>query len=316
MGELLRAPSLSADSLEEAREQGLASLEAQRKEPASVAANALGRWGNPYRKGDPRYERSFDEMQADLKALKPAALKRFHQQFYGAGSLQFSAVGDLDVSAVRSAVEAAFKGFNAPQRFVRIPQPLVDVKPERLVLKTPDKQNATLMATLDLPVTELHADYPALMIANFMLGGSGNSRLWKRVREAEGLSYDVRSSIDWNPFEANSSWQISAIFAPQNRDKVEKAVREELTKALKDGFTAAELAQAQQGLLNFRRLSRAQDSRLAMSLSQNLYLKRDFKVSAQIDTALSQLTAAQVNEALRKYLKPSDWVTAVAGDFK
>ena len=39
------------------------------------------------------------------------------------------------------------------------------------------------------------------MMANYLLGGGGNSRLWKRIRETRGLSYDVRSGIGWNSFE-------------------------------------------------------------------------------------------------------------------
>jgi zinc protease len=154
------------------------------------------------------------------------------------------------------------------------------------------------------------------MMANYLLGGGGNSRLWKRIREVEGFSYDVRSGISWNPFEANSLWQASAIFAPQNRAKVEDAFREEVARALKDGFSAAELAEGQRGLLNFRQLSRAQDRSVASALANNLYLGRTFEVSARVDAALRRLTLEQVNAALRKYIRPDSFVAAFAGDFK
>jgi zinc protease len=70
------------------------------------------------------------------------------------------------------------------------------------------------------------------------------------------------------------------------------------------------------GLLSFRRLSRAQDSTLAYSLANNLYLGRSFALSAKVDAALETMTLAQVNAALRKYLKPEDFVSVFAGDFK
>jgi zinc protease len=167
-----------------------------------------------------------------------------------------------------------------------------------------------------VPLSDNEADYPALMMANYLLGGGGSSRLWKRIREGEGLSYDVRSSLSWNNFEANSSWQASAIFAPQNRAKVEAGFREEIARALRDGFTAQELSEGQSGLLSFRRLSRAQDGTLAFLLASNLYLGRNFEVSARVDAALAALTPEQVNAALRKYLKPEDFVAVFAGDFK
>jgi zinc protease len=39
-------------------------------------------------------------------------------------------------------------------------------------------------------------------------------------------------------------------------------------------------------------------------------------VSARVDAALTQLTLAQVNAALRKYIRPDSFVVAFAGDFK
>jgi zinc protease len=39
-------------------------------------------------------------------------------------------------------------------------------------------------------------------------------------------------------------------------------------------------------------------------------------VSAQVDAALMRLTLAQVNAALRMYLRPEDFLLALAGDFK
>lgn len=43
---------------------------------------------------------------------------------------------------------------------------------------------------------------------------------------------------------------------------------------------------------------------------------RTFKWSADIDEKTQQLTTAQINDALRKYLKPDSFTRALAGDFK
>ncbi len=86
---------------------------------------------------------------------------------------------------------------------------------------------------------------------------------------------------------------------------------------MKDGFTAAELAEGQRGLLSFRQLSRAQDGGLTAALANNLYLGRTLlRKSAEVDAALAALTLDQVNAALRKYVKPDQFVSGFAGDFK
>ena len=316
VGELLRRPAFAPEALDELKRQTLSSIEQQRKEPEVVAENALSRLADPYPRGDPRHARSFDQMVEDTNALSVDKVRAFHSRFYGAAKAEFGAVGDMDAEEVRSAIQAALGDWVGGVPFRRVPHPLVAVKPQRLLLATPDKQNATMLVRLSLPLSDSDPDYPALMLANHLLGSGGNSRLWKRIRETDGLSYDVRSGVAWSQFEPNSDWQASAIFAPQNRAKVEDAFREELARALKDGFSANELEEGRRGLLNFRRLSRAQDSTVAHALTNNLYLGRSFAISARVDAALAQLSVAQVNAALRKYIQQDGLVTALAGDFK
>jgi zinc protease len=173
-----------------------------------------------------------------------------------------------------------------------------------------------MLVRLPVPLLDTDPDYPALTMANFLLGSGGNSRLWKRIREREGLSYDVRSGIDWSNLDRNSPWQASAIFAPQNRPRVEAAFQEEVARALKDGFTEQELREGQASLLNFRRLSRAQDNAVAAALANNRYLGRTFELAAKVDAAIAALTPEQVDAALRKYISPQQFVSVFAGDFK
>jgi zinc protease len=320
VGRLLREPAFPADALEEVRRQALAGIERQRKEPDSLIAQALQRHGNPYPRGDLRYAPTFDESVQDVQAVQVDQLQAFHRRFFSAASAEFTAVGDFDATALRPVLDTAFGDWRQPAAgplpYVRVPQPLVPAAPARFVIETPDKQNANLRTALALPLNDSHPDYPALLMANYLFGQSGSSRLWMRVRETDGLSYDVRSGIGWNSIDLNSTWSVSAIFAPQNRAKVEAALDAELQRALKDGFTQAELDAARAGLLNLRRLSRAQDSVVAGALAQNLYLGRTFAVSQQVDDALAALTVAQVNAAFRKYIDASRWAIAWGGDFK
>ncbi|TMH12948.1 MAG: insulinase family protein [Betaproteobacteria bacterium] len=316
VGDMLRNPAFPPEALDEVKRQALAAIAQQRKQPESVAANALARMSNPYPRGDVRYGRSFDEMVAEVNAVTIDQVRAFHTRFYGATRAEFAAVGDVDVAALRQALQSAFGEWQSVAPYTRVPQPLLPIKPERAVLAAPDNQNATMIAELGVPLSDNDTDYPALMMANHLLGGGGSSRLWKRIRDAEGLSYDVRSQVRWSSVEAHSEWRGSAIFAPQNLSKVEAAFKAEIERALKEGFSAQELAEGQRGLLNFRRLGRAQDASIAAQWARNLYLDRTFVISAKVDAALASLTLAQVNAALRKYVKPDQFISAFAGDFK
>jgi zinc protease len=316
VGDLLRNPAFPPDTLDEFKRAVQTGIEQQRKDPGALARNTLDRLGNPYPRGDMRYKPTFDELAEDYRGLTIERIRDFHARFYGAGSGEFAAVGDLDPAKVRAALQSALDGWGPGAPFTRVPQPLVAVRAEQLLIATPDKPNANMLVRLAVPLNDTDPDYPALTMANYLLGSGSSARLWKRIREAEGLSYDVRSQVDWNNIDRNSIWQASAIFAPQNRAKVEAAFREELARALKDGFTDKELAEGKASLLSLRQLSRAQDSGVAFALANNLYLDRTFALAAKVDAAIGALTLEQVNAALRKYLTPDKFVSAFAGDFK
>ncbi len=320
VGRLVQQPAFAPAALEETRRQWLARIETQRKEPDGVITNALQRHGNPYPRGHLRYASTFDEAVQDVNAVTVERLRAFHARFYSAAVSEFAAVGDVDAPAVKRALESAFASWRAPAGgaipYVRVPEPLLAPKPERFVLLTPDMQNANLRTALQLPISDDHPDYPALLLANRMFGQGTASRLWVRVRERGGLSYDVRSVIDWNDEAPNSLWSVSAIFAPGNRAQVETAVQEEIARTRDGGFTPAELDENRLGLLGLRRLARAQDATVAAQLAGNLHLKRTFALSQRVDAAIERLTLADVNAAFRKYADPARWSIAWGGDFK
>lgn len=316
VGRLLRQPAFDPAVLDEMRRQAIAAIEPQRKEPDAVVEEALARHGNPYPRGDIRHAPSFDERLQDLRAVTPAALRALHAKIVGGSRVELAAAGDFDVAAVKASAERAFGGWTTAVPFNRVPLPLVAAPPARLQFATPDKQNAVLRATLPIALKDSDDEQPAFTLATYMLGNGGNSRLWKRIRESEGLSYDVFAYVAWNPHERHSLWVGGAIFAPANRAKVEAAFREEIARALKEGFTAKELEEGKRGVLNFRRLARAQDANVATALARDLDLGRSFAFAAERDARLAALTLDQVNAALRKFLDPGKFVMAVAGDFK
>jgi zinc protease len=316
VSDVLRNASFPTSALEEYKRQQQSSIEEQRKDPEAIVQSELERYGNPYPKGDVRYAATFDEMVESTKSLTVAQLQAFHRKFYGAQFGEAAFVGDLDPAQTQAALSNAFDGWNSASNYTRVPNPFVTVNPARLEFKTPDKQNAFMQVEQAVALSDNDPDYALLTLANYMLGQGGSSRLWLRIREKGGLSYDVRSSVSWNNYEQNSGWSASAIFAPQNRRKVETAFKEELERLLKDGFTEKELSEAKQSLLNFRRLSRAQDANLASTLASNLKLGRTFAVAQKIDDAIKAATLAQVNAALRKHVQPASFVFGFGGDFK
>ena len=320
VGRLLREPDFPADAFDEVRRQSLSRLATQRNDPGALTPLALERHLNPYPADDIRHVADFDEQDRRLKAATVDQVRAFHRRFVSAATGEFGAAGAMDAAAVRAALDQALGDWSRPADgalpYQRVPQPLVDAAPLRQLLATPDKPNAQLMQAQGFALRDTDPDYPAMLLVNQMLGGSASSRLFVRIREKEGLSYGVGSFARWGTLDANSRLGAYAIFAPQNQAKVEAALREEIDRALREGFGASELDQARNGLLNARRLARAQDATIASRLVGQLWLDRDFMIEQRVDDAIAALTVEQVNAALRRYVDPARWTAVWAGDFK
>jgi zinc protease len=161
-----------------------------------------------------------------------------------------------------------------------------------------------------------HPDFPAMVLANHLLGGASSARLPARIREKEGLSYSTYSWFSASPQDESGSLNISAIFAPQNKARVEAALREELALALAKGFGAEEVESAKRGLLEARRLARTNDGSLAGRLATYLFLDRTFAWDVDFEKRIAALTPAEAHAALKRHLDPAKLAVTKAGDFK
>ena len=316
ISDMLRRPRLDAAVLEEVRSQALAALQAQRDDPQGVASRALAIALDQHPLGDPRHARSFDEEMADLKAVTLSDVQAFHASLYGGQQANLALVGDFDAGAIQAAAAQMLGDWKNAGPFQHLRQS-ASTKPGSVrLLATPDKPNATLAGMLQLPMTDQHADRPALMMANHLLGGASNSRLWVRIREKDGLSYGVGSGLSFDARDPVTELWVYGIFAPENRAKLEAALREEVARALKDGFSPLEIKQAKQAMLSDRRLSLAQDTLLSAQLASNAELGRSMAKAQELDDALEKLSPEQVNGALRRYFRLADFTLIFAGDFK
>jgi zinc protease len=154
------------------------------------------------------------------------------------------------------------------------------------------------------------------VLGDYMLGGGFlNSRLATRVRQKEGLSYGVGSQISASPLDSSGSFVSYAIYAPQNASKLEAAMREELERVRKDGFTESEVAEAKKGYLQGEQVARAQDSSLARALTGGLFLGRTLYWNEDFEKKIAALSPADIAAAMRKHLDPSKFSVVKAGDF-
>ena len=315
---VLREPAFPEDEFEQLKKQSVTALESQLSEPSARAAEALGQHFNIYPKGDPRYSASLQERLDGIRAVTLEQVKGYYRKFYAANRAQFAIVGDFDEEEVIKAIRAGFADFRNDTPWTRITGEYRAIAPENLSIQTPDKENAVLLARMNLDINQNDPDYAAFFLADYMLGGGAgfDSRLTSRIRVKEGLSYGVSAQGGGSIFDRAGSWVAQAIAAPQNIAKVESALREEIALALKDGFTDAEIAKAKSGWQQSFAQVRVQDQQLAGRLLSHLDSGRTFLTwDKAFEQRVMALTPEAVRAALRKHLDPAKLTIVKAGDF-
>ncbi|WP_457418656.1 M16 family metallopeptidase [Roseateles sp. P5_E7] len=316
LAEVLREPSFPPAEVEQLTRQQIAGLEESSQQPQAVASRDLQRAVTAaYPADDPRYVASFAEAIAALKAVTPEKLQAFHREFLGAAHGELVLVGDFDPAEVKPLLERLFGGWSAPQAYTRIPQPLPPLQGAKLNATLKDKPNAMVMGGLLLPLDDDNADHAALRIAVHVLGASGfDSRLLTRLRQKEGISYGAGAWLNASSFDVNGQIGMAAIFAPENRSRVEAALNDELARFVRDGITQAELDTAKRAMKAQSDTWRSEDGAVAGAIAGHLERGRQFKWNADLDARGEALTLAQVNAAIKRWVDPAKANWSWAGD--
>ena len=313
--QVLREPSLPEAELEILRREHLASLEESRTEPSAQASRAIERKLNPYPNEDVRYVPTIDESIERAKAVTLDQVTKLYADYLGAAAGELVIIGDAEPEATLSLLRPVLAGWTGKMPYSRIVQKAADVPASAESIETPDKANAFFGAALSLPMTDAHEDFPAMLIADHILGGSSASRLFTRVREQEGLSYGVYSSYTAGVLDPKAEFSVRGICNPNNMDKVKALIAEEVARFVEKGVTEEEVAEAKKSILESRRMSRSEDGQLVELLVRHLLADRTMNFEAEQEAKLNALTAGQVSAAAKKHLRPDDLVIVTAGDF-
>jgi zinc protease len=314
--EVLREPSFPESELTTLRDLMLAQLEFGRSEPQAVVPRAFARhMGQRYDAQDVRYTPTLDEELTLARAVTVENLREFHEEFYGAADAEVVVVGDFDAAEVQQLIGAQLDGWRSPQDYAEVLSPYQEVGPVSEAFETPDKENAFFMAGMPVKINSDHADYPALLFGNFMLGQGPASRLFARIRNTEGLSYGVGSQLQAPAKSDGGMFMVNAISAPQNAERVEASFRDELTKILNDGYTDEEIAVAKTGWAQGRQVARSQDQQLVGMLLGHVHNGRTMTWEADLEAKVMALTGAQIRDAMRRHLDLEAMAFMRGGDF-
>jgi zinc protease len=316
VAQLFREPAFDAKEFDLLKQEELSGLEQQKSDPQAIAMHVIQKKISPYPKGHPLYAPSVEESIADTKAVPVEDVRKFYTDFVGASYGDIAVVGDFSKDTISALAKELFGPWKSPKPFARLVRKYFDAPQASEKVETPDKANAFYWAAQNIKVRDDSKDYAALVMANYLFGGDAlSSRLAVRIRQKDGLSYAVFSGIGAQSLDSVGVFQEIAIYNPENVARLETAFGEELDRALKDGFTEDELNKARTGWLQQNLQTRASDAALVAKFTAQYITGRTMAFDAEFEKMVQALTVADLNAAMKKYIKPAKISAVEAGDF-
>ncbi len=316
--QILREPSFPENEFNDLKRQVRDRLNRNLTDPQQLAVISLRRKMSPYEPDNVRYVPTIEEQIRRLDSLQLKDIRNLYTTQIGAAVGELAIVGDFDPESTLETIGKMIKDWKAEVTYERIKRSVpASLKAETVIINTPDKANAVYLAGTVVEMNDNSPEYPAARIGSFLFGEAPlASRLSKRVRGEEGLSYGVGGFFNASAQDSVGTEMIYAITNPLNIKKVDAAIKDEINKFRESGLSLDELEQGKKAYQERRKLDYANDQLLTNRLTQYLYLNRTFQYDIEIEKKMDALTVTDVNQAFKKVIVPEKLIVVQAGDFK
>lgn len=310
LAEQLRSPAFSPEEFDRLKKQTLGNLKRALESTDFRATETFAR--AVYGPGHPNRDPSIDEQTAATEAATLDALKKFHADHYGPAHLTLVATGDLDPAALQAEIGKSFTGWAGGTG--ALPRPTntpTDAAREQNVFMA-DKTSVNIVLGQATGLRYGDADYFALRTATAVLGSGFTGRLMTNVRDKEGLTYGIGSSLS-NDTYTDGDFRIVATFSPALLEKGIASTKRQLDRWYSEGITADELARRQDNLVGSFQVGLATTGGLASGILSAIQRGKDVSWLDQYPAVIRSLTLEQVNGAVKKHLNPEQMYLVKAG---
>ncbi|MDB6094557.1 MAG: peptidase domain protein [Verrucomicrobia bacterium] len=310
IAEQLREPAFSEEEFTKAKAQLTGTLQRQTENTDFRANEAFNQAA--YSPGHPNREATAEEFLAALASAKLEDVKAFHAKYYGPAHFTLVLVGDVDAAVIQREIGTAFAGWTGGQDFIHPAKSTgTDAGREHTVFMA-DKTSVSVMIGQSSGLRYGDPDYVALRAASSILGSDFTSRLVAKVRDTEGLTYGIYSTLDHDDFN-DGDWKISATFAPNLLNQGIASTQRELKAWYDQGVSDRELAQRKTNLIGHYKVALATTDGMAASLLGTINRGVGPEWIDQYPAKVDALTLQEVNSAIKKHLDPAKMFIIQAG---
>lgn len=307
LSDALLHPAFAAGEIARRREAVLATIQAERDNPTTVAARAF----RPALFGREPYGHPVHGTEETVRRIRDGDLRHFYEQFYRPGRALIIVVGDITADAAQERVERALSTWGGPAApEFRYPAP---ASPEslRIRIDKPVTQAAVFLGHRG--IARDNPDHESVTVMNYILGGGGfSSRLMESIRTRAGLVYSVGSG-----FAANKDPGIFTVVMQTKNESVAEAIalaRAEIDRIRTEPVSDAELDEAKRYLTGNFPLRMDSNEKVAGLLAEFAFYGLGFDYPDRYVERVNAVTTADVLRVAQRYVRPEELIEVVVAD--
>ncbi|MDF2932292.1 MAG: insulinase family protein [Chryseobacterium sp.] len=305
MADAIINPKFSADEIQKSKERSIEGIKSEEKNASAIASrvsNAL-----IYGKNTSRGE--FETVES-VNKIQLADVQNIYKKYYAPDNAYLVIVGDVKFDKVKPLVEKAFSNWKKANTTFAPLEPASNVaKTEINVVDVPSAVQSVVSVGNINTLKMKDPNYFPATIANYILGGGGEARLFMNLREKNGFTYGAYSSMNASKYSPDFSAEASV-----RNEVTDEAVKEFMNEI--NGIStvkADELANAKAKLKGSFIMSLEQPATIArFAVSQKVNdLPADFYTNYL--KSIDKVTAADVSNAVKATVLPNQSRIFIAG---
>lgn len=255
------------------------------------------------------YKRKVIGKKSIIENITREEILDFYNTWYNPSNMITVVVGDVDTSTALAEIKQDFnkKEIKKSKNPIYKSDKNIDKQLE-IVDKGKVKTGYLMIGYRGVP-QQNRADSYALDVLSTILGDGRSSILYQAVKEQKQLAYSI--SAGHASMKDDSIVYIRANFIPTNKDKVEKAILDEIEKVRNGNIDEQEICTAKNIIERDTFYSRESTANIANELGYTTLIYGDSKYYNEYIQNIQKVTKADLIRVAKNYLNPNHAVISV-----
>ncbi|MAM17607.1 MAG: peptidase M16 [Gramella sp.] len=252
------------------------------------------------------------QTQETVKNLSLADVENYYKTWFSPANAYLVIVGDVDEDEVKDLVKEQFSSWKKSQvPAANVPAVSNVNQTEIDFIDMPNAVQSEIALVNTINLKKKDDDYFPILVANKILGGGGEARLFLNLREDKGYTYGAYSSTGNDKYAA--TFVASASVRNEVTDSSVVAFLDEIYKIRNEQVTASELARAKAKLTGDFVLSLEQPSTIANFAMEIETEDLDDDFYEEYLEKIDEVTAEDVQRVAKKYFLADNSRIVIAG---